>query len=224
MTNYHVITKDILINNKNIEIKLNNKNIKISIHLYRRIWTNKEIDFTCIEILKEDNIIEKLNPFEIDDNCYYSNFNTEEYDKRSIVIPSMKIIEEIELSQGIIYYLKNEKYKQFFFHNCNTEPGFSGGPIILINNIKIMGIHKGYEKNNKKNIGIYFKEIMALLSKSNQLELPKDYKPPPSYPPTSSTLKKVRKKKKLEDKNKKVKLPENKKIEIPKKQDLKRNL
>ena len=60
ITNYHVITKDMLIYKENIEIKLNNKNIKISLDLYRRIWINDEIDFTCIEILNEDNIIEIL--------------------------------------------------------------------------------------------------------------------------------------------------------------------
>ena len=83
ITNNHVITKDILIYKENIEIKLNNKEIKISLNLDRRIWTNEEIDFTCIEIIKEDNIIEIINPFEIDDNCYNKNYDIKEYDKRS---------------------------------------------------------------------------------------------------------------------------------------------
>ena len=105
ITNYHVITKEILINKENIEIKLNNEEIKISLNLYRRIWINEEIDFTCIEILKEDNIIEKINTFEIDDNCYNINYNNEEYDKRGIVIPSIGIEKEIELAHGIIEYI-----------------------------------------------------------------------------------------------------------------------
>ena len=150
ITNYHVITKDILINKENIEIKLNNEEIKISLNLYRRIWINEEIDFTCIEIMKEDNIIEIINPFEIDDNCYNINYNNEEYDKRGIIIPSIGIEKEIELANGIIEYIDNEKYKYIFFHDCNTKPGFSGGPIILINNLKIIGIHKGYEKKIKR--------------------------------------------------------------------------
>ena len=146
-----------LIYNENIEIKLNNKNIKISLNFYRRIWINEEIDFTCIEIVNEDNIIEIINAFEIDKYGYNINYNIEEYNKRGIVIPSIGIKKEIELPQGIIKYIESEKYKKYFFHNCNTKPGFSGGPIILINNLKIMGIHKGYEENNKKNIGIYLK-------------------------------------------------------------------
>ena len=169
ITNNHVITKDMLIYKENIEIKLNNKKIKISLNFNRRIWTNKQIDFTCIEILKEDNIIEIINPFEIDDNCNNLNYNTKEYDKRGIVIPSIGKNEEIELPQGIIEYIEDEKYKELFFHDCNTKPGFSGGPIILINNLKIIGIHKGYEKNNKKNIGIYFKEILGNINKKNEI-------------------------------------------------------
>ena len=169
ITNYHVITKDILINKENIEIKLNNEEIKISLNLYRRIWINEEIDFTCIEIMKEDNIIEIINPFEIDDNCYNINYNNEEYDKRGIVIPSIGIEKEIELPNGSIEYIDKEKYKKLFFHNCNTKPGFSGGPIILINNLKIIGIHKGYEKKNKKNIGIYFKEIIENIKEENEI-------------------------------------------------------
>ena len=149
ITNNHIITKDMLINKENIEIKLNIKKIKISLNSERRFWSNEEIDFTCIEILKEDNIIEIINPFEIDENCYNLNYNIEEYDQRGIVIPSMGIVNEIEFSQGAIYLIKSEKHKNFFFHDCNTEPGFSGGPIILINNIKIIGIHKGYEKKEK---------------------------------------------------------------------------
>ena len=66
ITNNHVITKDMLTYQENIEIKLNNKGIKIALNKQRRIWTNEEIDFTCIEILKEDKIIEIVNPFEID--------------------------------------------------------------------------------------------------------------------------------------------------------------
>ena len=89
ITNNHIITKDMLINNKNIEIILNNKNIKITLNLYKRIWLNKETDFTCIEILNDDNIIEIINTFEIDDNNYNISYNVKEYDKRGIVIPSI---------------------------------------------------------------------------------------------------------------------------------------
>ena len=115
---------------ENIEIILNNKNIKITLNLYKRIWLNKETDFTCIEILNDDNIIEIINTFEIDDNNYNISYNVKEYDKRGIVIPSIWIKKEIELQQDIIQYIETEQYKNFYFHNCNIKRGFSGGPII----------------------------------------------------------------------------------------------
>ena len=169
ITNYHVITKDMLKYKKNIEIKLNNKDIKLSLNLYRRIWINEEIDFTCIEILNEDNIIEIINTFEVDHNCYNLNYNVEEYDKAGIVISSIGIKKEIEIAIGSIQYIQNELYAHLFFHNCNTKPGFSGGPIILINNLKIIGMHKGYEKNYKMNIGIYFKEILKNINEESEI-------------------------------------------------------
>ena len=116
-----------------IEIIMNNKIEKINLNYKRRIWRNEEIDYTCIEIIKEDNIIENIKPFDINDNCYNKNYNIENYDKKGIILLSIGKSKIIEIHQGIIYYIKNNN--ENFYHNCNTEGGFSGGPIILIKNI-----------------------------------------------------------------------------------------
>ena len=162
VTNNHVITKYMITNKEYIEIKINNTIKNISLNYYRKIWTDENIDFTCIEIIDKDNIIKLINPFEIDDNSYNKDYNIKEYNKRGIVSGVIGGKEEIELPQGVIYYINNNS---LFFHNCNTEPGTSGGPLILINNLKLIGIHKGYEENNKKNIGIYFHEILKEITK-----------------------------------------------------------
>ena len=151
ITNYHVITEFMILYKNDIEIKIDNEISKISFKKYRRIWIDESIDFTCIEILKEDNLIEKVDPFEIDENCYIKNYNIEEYGKRDIIIPSIGFTKENELGQGIVLY--SENYNDIFFHDCIAKSGFSGGPIILINSLKIIGIHKGYEKNVKKILG-----------------------------------------------------------------------
>jgi len=169
ITNNHIITKDMLINNKNIEIKINNKNIKIQLNLYRGIWTNIDRDFTCIEILKEDNIIEIINPFEIDDNIYNSNDNFEEYDKRGIAIPSLGIKKELIFSKGFVYYIKNKKNKKLIYHNCDIKSENSYGPIILLNNLKIIGINKENKKNKKMKKGLYFKEIIENINEDNKI-------------------------------------------------------
>ena len=166
-SNNHVITEEMLLNKENIEIKFKNEIIKISLYLYRRIWTDKFLDFTCIEILKEDNILEKIESFEIDENCYNSLYDYTKLNKRGIIIPSIGESKEIEISQGAIFCIKNRG--DLFLHNCNTEGGFSGGPIILINNLTIIGIHCGYEKKSNKNIGIYFQEILKNITKEKQM-------------------------------------------------------
>ena len=158
ITNYHIINNDMINYKEYIEIIINEKIEKINLNYKRRIWRNEEIDYTCIEIIKEDNIIENIKPFDINDNCYNKNYNNEIYDKKGIILVSIGKSKIIEIPQGIIYYIKNNN--ENFYHNCNTEGAFSGGPIILINNLTIIGMHKGYEKAEKKNIGIYFNEII----------------------------------------------------------------
>ena len=168
ITNNHVITREMIICKDNIEIRVNNEIKRISLNGNRRIWTDEEIDFTCIEIKKEDKIMEKENMFEIDKNNYNKEYDIEEYDKRGIVIPSIGVTKEIELPQGVIYYI--EKNKEMFWHNCKIEPEFSGGVIIiLIRNLKIIGIHKGYDKKNKKNVGIYIKEIINNIKEEKEI-------------------------------------------------------
>jgi len=44
------------------------------------------------------------------------------------------------------------------FHDCSTKPRSSGGPILLLKNFKIIGIHKCYYKNNYSNAGTSLKE------------------------------------------------------------------
>ena len=131
-TNNHVIDEEMLLNNENIEIKINNKIYNISLKLKRRKWTDKDIDFTCIEIIEEDNIISKIDPFEIDKNNYNIEYEIKNYDKRGIVIASIGLNGEIELPQGVIYYVKNNNDKGViyyvnnsndkFLHTCNTDP------------------------------------------------------------------------------------------------------
>ena len=52
-----LIGKEKILNKNDIKIKNNNKIKTISMNKYRKVWTDEKIDFTCIEILNEDNII-----------------------------------------------------------------------------------------------------------------------------------------------------------------------
>ena len=164
INNYHVIDNDMINYKEYIEIIMDNKEIRINLNNKRKIWRNEFIDFTCIEIKMEDNIIEEIDPFEINDNCYNEKYNNESYNNKGIILASIGSSKEIEIPQGIFYYIEDNIY---FYHDCNTEGGFSGGPIILINNLSIIGIHKGYEKSENKNIGIYFSKIISNIINDN---------------------------------------------------------
>jgi hypothetical protein len=71
LTNNHIIDEKFLINQKKLmfSIEINGKEVKHEINLEydRYIYTNKELDFTIIEILREDNINDF---FSIDENFF----------------------------------------------------------------------------------------------------------------------------------------------------------
>ena len=52
ITNYHAVSDF----KNNIKIKLDNKIIEINLKLSRKIFYDKDIGYTCIEILNEDKI------------------------------------------------------------------------------------------------------------------------------------------------------------------------
>ena len=132
----------------------------------RNIWFNEELDFIAIEIKNEDEI--KVDTFEINDNCYNYEYDNNEYNSRGIIIPCFGDNNDIVLPYGAIINSNEEK----LMHNCNTKYGNSGAPIILVNNIKIIGIHTGYSKTSKKNIGTYFQNILKYIDRErNRIEI-----------------------------------------------------
>ena len=43
------------------------------------------------------------------------------------------------------------------YHLCNTDEGSSGWPILNYETFKVIGIHKGVDKLNNSNFGIFIK-------------------------------------------------------------------
>ena len=65
ITNNHVLNENDIKLNKEIILEYKNKIKKIKIKENRKVYTNEELDYTCIEILDKDNIKEY---FKIDEN------------------------------------------------------------------------------------------------------------------------------------------------------------
>ena len=132
------------------------KQIKITEN--RKVFTNKELDYTCIELLQSDGI---TNFFRI--NSQISNFdktNITKLFKRDIFILQYPKGNELSFSYGKIIYIDNNQ----IYHTASTESGSSGSPIIIRSKENyIIGLHfGGFKKNNqfRYNLANLFNSIL----------------------------------------------------------------
>ena len=127
----------------------------------RFIYTDKYIDFTVIEILKEDNI---TNFLEIDEFI-----NSKDYINIPIFSCQLLLGEKVKYSHGI--HLGT--YNKYFLYSIEENKGFWGSPIILLNNNKLIGLFKAkyylelIDSNRNKNIGI---PMNIIISKINYIK------------------------------------------------------
>ena len=144
---YGLFTNNHVLNELNIEIgeTINfeylevKKEIKITEK--RRVFTNKELDYTCIELFESDGII---NYFQIEPKLF-------KYDKKFIENNDIFILQyplgnELSFSYGKILSLKDNK----IIHSASTDIGSSGSPIIRRSKGNyIIGLHFGGVKKNE---------------------------------------------------------------------------
>ena len=74
ITNNHVINEDFLKNKKKLKILIDKKKKEINFELQRYKSSDKELDYTMIEIREEDGI---NNYLEIDEDIYKNNYENE---------------------------------------------------------------------------------------------------------------------------------------------------
>jgi surface protein len=173
LTCEHVLDQELVFSDKDINIFVDDKQKKIELKKQRKKWSSKLLDYSCIEILKDDNID---SFYQIDDIIFqkdYSNNLYLEKNKKNIIIFAMMNDKTRGHSDGII-----KKIDEFhnFIHDCNTVRGCSGG--VIVNKMKnVVGMHQGefidYEDNNKdtiNNIGIFIKDIIEDINQNNNNE------------------------------------------------------
>ena len=157
-TNNHVI------NNLNSDIKIEHNKEKKIIKLSKNRFkcTNEELDYTCIEILKEDGF---NNYFKIDKNININN-PYEEYKYDEYVMIQYPGGDDVSFAQGYINNIKDEN----IIYTMKTEYGSSGSPLILdTRNLKIIGIHyQKSSKNNDEKKAIFIKYIIQDIEKQLQ--------------------------------------------------------
>ena len=141
ITNNHVLNEDNIKLNKIIKICFNNENEliykDIKINQERLIYTSKKYDTTIIEIKKEKDEI--FNYLELDKNIFQDNSNLLYYNDTIYILhyPGNKIA---SVSYGLLN--KKEEINFEMLHYCSTEKGSSGSPILSLNDMKVIGIHK----------------------------------------------------------------------------------
>ena len=153
ITNYHVLSQDYLDENEIIELTLNENKIKKEIKLTnkRKNYTNEGFDVTIIELNPEEDSIEKNSFFDVDPIIYFDNPHEECQDKEVYIIGNIN-----KISNGILKRIyKNGIDMEYYF---STEPGMSGSPIINLNTYKVIGVHKGANKNKTSNYGTFLRE------------------------------------------------------------------
>ena len=165
MSNCHVVEEKTLFEEKKLEISFDDDKIKriINITHERKIYSIKEkesYDLTILEIYPEEDKI--FHFFEIETINVTQKFTNEPI----YILQYPAILDEgrnqksqyCSISYGkIVKINKNE-----IFHDCSTQPGSSGGPILLLKNYKIIGIHKARHKYIKLNIGTSLKEQIEI--------------------------------------------------------------
>ena len=147
LTCYHVLDiEDQAINRIVCKIENEEKTLDLENRWKRH---DRQIDFTCVQIINEDNIEEFL---EIDENILANKLK--KFKRKKIYTIGFSEIGGIDT--GEISRI-NEK---LFVHNCSTEHGWSGGPIFNQENNKVIGLHRGYYDRENSNIGIFINNII----------------------------------------------------------------
>ena len=161
MTNNHVINEEYLESNNKLYIKINGKE-KI-LDLKNRIkLTDKSNDFTIIELKTYDKI---YNFFEVSPNIMENNSQNNLKDA-NIILPQFPGEKELSIGFGSILKIEDN----IIYHSISTEYGSSGSPILLENNLKIIGIHNKRDLELNENKGIFMKNILFWIKNMKEMK------------------------------------------------------
>ena len=156
MTNYHVINEDYPKTNRYLTVcKADQNNIyNIDFNIPRRFYANKDFDSTIIEIKHEDNF--GLKHFlEVDEDIEKENPNLI-YSKKFAYVIHFPKGNDADLQIGKIISIT--PYPEcLIYHQCNTDEGSSGCPILSYKTFKVIGIHKAAFLVKNANFGIFIK-------------------------------------------------------------------
>ncbi len=154
-TNNHVLNKNSIKEGEIIKCRYKDKLKKFEIK-NRKCLTNEVLDYTCIEILNEDEIEDF---FEIEKE---NSNDPKEYNGEDIVLPQYPEGGPLKINAGYLVKIEGNH----IFHKVTTLKGSSGSPILLLlRKYKIIGIHCAASEKLKLNKGTKIKDILDDIKK-----------------------------------------------------------
>ena len=157
-TSYNILDQKLLQYGNTIKLAYKNKMKKIQLTNDRMICYNSKLDYSCIEILKKDKIEDF---FEIEYEKY-ENYD-DEYSNEDIAILEYPNRGYLKVMGGNIEKIIKQKIE----HSVITYKGSLGAPIILLlRDLKVIGIHKGFDGIKQINYGIFMKNIIEDINRN----------------------------------------------------------
>ena len=193
--NYDEINEINLFLNDEEEVKV------IDLTVERKTYFNKVNDITLIQLIDDDNI---NNFLELDNKL------KEAYKDSSIYVIQYPNGKKATVSYGLLRKINDYDMK----HQCSTESGSSGSPILNLETNKVIGIHKSADSNtmNNFNYGTFLRDLLnQIVFKAkknsfniNELNINKSDSWLHIFEQTINNYDKEKLKKKMEKKNKKI--------------------
>ena len=156
LTNNHILSKKDIEPGKTITFSIydNCEYYKIFLDNRKILTFERPYDITLIEIKKDDGLDISLF-LEADEKNDYSSLK----DKNPIYLLQYPLGDKPLYSLGRIKSINGYD----IHHSCISEKGSSGGPIINLNNHKVIAIHKGENKKKALNAGTLINFIINKL-------------------------------------------------------------
>ena len=152
ITNYHVIDEKYIKEKKDINLRINNSIVTINILIEndRKIYLSpeNENDLAIIEIINKDNLSEN-NFLRLDGKLLEEN--SKSYYESQNSIYTLQYPKEVCVSHGILKNINNNEIQ----HLCWTNEGSSGSPILSLETMKVIGVHRARKINLNFNLGIF---------------------------------------------------------------------
>ena len=149
ITNYNILNEKYLEENKKLNLSLNDEKdtFQLDLGIKRVTYFNKNFNIALIELKEKDNI---KNYLELDNDLFQDNVESNYWNKSIYVLHYLKR-KNANISYGKINNIDNYNIN----HNCSIDEYSSGSPILNLQSMKVIGIHK--EDSINFNIGTLLK-------------------------------------------------------------------